>query len=155
HISIHEKPSVRGPNPGRGQEESSVLLKHTLSVTGRQEFFLNPAGLDLRDAFPISMRSKHIEAARRVVHHVSLGAVRRRRSDRWVPLSQEEGTILSGSRRSWDVVRPALRDGKILECDGRYTPGVKSLNYRLEQRWGKEPLWPVKTKDPLEEGRIA
>jgi hypothetical protein len=132
-----------------------VLLKHRQTAPGRQEFFLNPAGLNLRDALPIRLKTKHIDAARRVVHHVSLGGVRRRRSDRWVPLSQEEGTILSGSRRSWDVVRPALRDGKILECDGRYTPGIKSLNYRLEQRWGKEPLWPVKTKDPLEEGRIA
>ena len=33
-----------------------MLLKHTLSAPGRQEYFLNPASLDLRDALPISRR---------------------------------------------------------------------------------------------------
>jgi hypothetical protein len=52
-------------------------------------------------------------------------------------------------------VRLSLLDAKVLECDGRYVPGVKSLHYRFKQQWGTAPLKPVKTKDPLEEGRLA
>ena len=129
----------------------------TASPVGSQPFLLSPAGLDLRDVFPARLR-KHVDAARRVVHVISLGGVRRRRvdrdKDRLVPLSQADGITLTGSRWAWDIVRTGLKQG-VIECDDHYIIGEKPLNYRIHRQWEKSPLKPFKTKDPLEEGRIA
>jgi hypothetical protein len=129
------------------------VFNHTPSAPGRQDYHLSPSGLDLRDVLPIGMR-KHIEAARRVVHVVSVGGLRRRRADRWVSLSQDDGVTLTGSRRTWDAVRPPLMHD-VIESDGHYIIGEKSLNYRIQERWEAAPFRGTKTKDPLEEGRIA
>jgi hypothetical protein len=130
-----------------------MQLNRTATAPRRQEFFLNPSGLDLRDVLPIGMR-KDLEAARRLVHVLGVGGLRRGRADRWVPISQEDGVFLVGGRKAWDRLRSALgRD--VLECDGHYVIGEKSLHYRLRRRPGPAPLVPSRTKDPLEEGEIA
>ena len=81
----------------------------------------------------------YADAIRYVVGRVAIGQVidARRRKGRsgWVAMRRNDVSPLFGRSGTWNKVRRALLDRRILECDESYTVSEKAKWYRLGPGW--------------------
>ena len=111
--------------------ESFLVLDDEPTTCTKPVRVYNPAGFDPKVHLPEGLH-KHADSVRNLVHTIHHNRfMYRRRPDEFVELKAAYMRKSFTPKDAYTPVVEALKTSGVLECDGRYVEGRKSLGYRL------------------------
>jgi hypothetical protein len=109
---------------------------------------LLPVGFNPTDHLPAGLW-KFKDEIRLVVNWIATKSAMLYRHNNWIPLHHDQAIRLVGNNRRWSKLKPALLGCGVLECDGKWKRGEKSLWYRLQRPWCDANLVPYTVSEEL------
>lgn len=109
----------------------------------------NPVGFDPRTVLPERFW-RHADSVRyflHLIHHHRF--MYRRRSSDFIELKATYVGRFFADKNVFGEVKKVLIDRGVIECDGHYIEGRKSLGYRLGQAWRNTEFTSVRVHDPV------
>lgn len=108
----------------------------------------NPEGFDPRDHLP-ERWWRHADSMRYFVHTLHHQRFMYHRSpDDFIEIKAGYMIPFFTDKRDYKPVVETLKEAGVLECDGHYIEGRKSLGFRLGSRWRGVPFQSVKVTNP-------
>lgn len=108
----------------------------------------NPEGFDPRQHLP-ERWWRHADSVRYFVHTLHHQRfLYRRDPDDYVEVKAAYMIPFFTDKRDYKPLVECLKERGVLECDGRYVEGRKSLGYRLGTRWRGVPFRAVRATNP-------
>lgn len=125
---------------GEGRPVDALLAYPSANINAADpiRWMRVPQRLDIAAVLPDGLK-RYADPAAWFVHKVTSGPIydARTRTKRqgWHPVRWEDMNPLFGRSGVWNKVRGQLIASGVVECDERYTPGVKAMFYRLGPDW--------------------